>query len=124
MIKCKSDMIRTEHYHYILDAGENILLPIKARRNEVIMVHSVCIYNNSGANYADCYKIMKTKGHLCRLNSTTAINAGVVQRWATDVYLVDGEECGIAITPDAEGDTCCVNFQIIRMKDEDYFKAT
>jgi len=124
MIKCKSDQVRTEHYDYTLAADENIFLPIKARPEEVIVVHSVCIYNTTADNSGAAYKVMRTKGHLCRLNYTAAINGKAVQRWATDVYLIDGEECGVAITPNAAGDLFCVNFQIIRMRDDEYFKAT
>jgi len=123
-MKVKSDQIRTEHYDYSMAAGENIFYPIKARRGEVIIVHSVCIYNPTQANSGACYKIMRVKGHECRLNYTAAINAGVVQRWATDVYLVDGDECGVAMTPNAAGDMYCVNFQILRFRDDEYFKAT
>ncbi|GAI46605.1 unnamed protein product, partial [marine sediment metagenome] len=79
-MKVKSGQINTEHYHYTLADGENILLPVKARPGEVIIVHSVCIYNDSGANYGVCYKIMKQRGHVIRLNYVATINAGIVQR--------------------------------------------
>lgn len=123
-LKIHSDMLINEHYHYTLQAGENILFPVKARPGEVLCVHSITIYNNSAANYAECYKLIKVEGHVCRMNYTAAINAGAVQRWATDVYIKNHQECGVAITPTAAGDTVCVNFQVIRFKDEDYFKAT
>lgn len=123
-IKSQSNQIRTEHYHYTLAADENIFLPIKARPGEVIVVHSVTIYNPTQANSGVCYKLMRQKGHIIRLNSVAAINAGVVQRWATDVYLIDHEEGGVALTPNAAGDIYAVSFQIMRMRDDEYFKAT
>ena len=67
---------------------------------------------------------MRSKGHTIRLNYAAALNAGVVQRWATDVYLIDHEECGFAITPNAVGDIVAATFQIIRMRDVEYFKST
>ncbi|GAI07630.1 unnamed protein product [marine sediment metagenome] len=119
-MKVKSEQINTEHYHYTLDENENQLFPVKARPGEVIIVHSVCIYNDSGANYDVCYKLMKQRGHVIRLNYVATINAGVVQRWATDVYLNGEEECGVAVTPNAAGDTLAVNFQILRFRDDEY----
>lgn len=123
-IKCKSDQINTEHYHYTLAAGENILFPVKARPGEVIIVHSVCLYNPSEVNYTHAYKLMRQRGHICRINYAAAVNAGVVQRWATDVYIIEHEEVGFAITPNAAGDVVDANFQIIRMRDDEYFKST
>jgi len=123
-IKCQSNQINTEHYHYTLEAGENIFFPVKARPGEVIVVHSVCLYNPSQANYTLAYKLMRQRGHIIRLNYAATLNAGVVQRWATDVYLRDHEEGGFAITPNAVGDEIAVSFQIIRMRDDEYFKAT
>lgn len=124
MIKCKSDQVRTEHYDYTMALGVNILLPIKARHDEVIIVHSVCIYNGSAVNFGAIYKLIRVKGHLCQLNHNATLNAGRVQRWATDVYLIDGDECGVSINSPQAGTVACVNFQIIRMKDSEYFKAT
>ena len=123
-LKIHSNMLINEHCHYTLAADENILLPIKARPGEVICVHAISIYNNSGGNYGACYKLLRTGGHLCRLDYTAGINAGVVRGWAVDVYLRGNDECGVAITPAAAGDTVCVNFQVIRFKDDDYFKPT
>ena len=123
-IKCKSAQIRTECYNYTMAAGENIFLPIKATRNEVIIVHSISVYNPTQANFTHVYKVIRTKGHLCRLNYIAAIATLAVQRWATEVYLIDGEECGIALTPNAAGDMVEVTFQIIRMRDDEYLIAT
>jgi len=119
-IKLKSEQLNTEHYHYFLAADENCLFPVKARPGEVVIVHSVCLYNPSQANYTLGYKLMRQRGHTCRLNYTATINAGTVQRWATDVYLKDGEECGFAITPNAAGDEIAANFQILRFRDDEY----
>jgi len=119
-IKIKSEMLNTEHYHYTLAAGENCLFPVKARPGEVLIVHSVCLYNPSQANYTLAYKLMRQRGHVCRLNYAAALNTGVVQRWGTEVYLKDGEECGFAITPNAAGDEIAANFQILRFRDDEY----
>ncbi len=123
-MKVKSDQIRTEFYDYVMAADENIFLPIKARPGEVIIVHSVCLYNPTQANFTLAYKVMRTKGRLRRLNHTATLNAGVVLRWGLDNYLIDGEEGGFAITPAAAGDEIEATFQIIRMRDDEYFKAT
>lgn len=123
-IKIQSSMLNTEHYHYTLAAGENILFPVKARPGEVLIVHSVCLYNPSQVNYTHIYKLMRQRGHICRLNYAAALNSITVRRWATDIYLKDHEECGFAVTPNAAGDIIAANFQIIRMRDDDYFKAT
>jgi len=123
-IKCKSDQLRTEHYDYEMALGENVYFPIKARHEEVIVVHSVCIYNGSAANFGGIYKLIKVGGHVCRLNHNASLNVGRVQRWATDVYLKDGDECGVSINAPVAGGVACVNFQIIRMKDSEYFNAT
>jgi len=123
-IKCKSDQVRTEQYDYLMALGVNYFFPIKARPGEVIVVHSVCIYNNSAANYAAIYKLLKVKGNVCPQNHSASLNVGRVQRWATDVYLVDGDECGVSINSPQAGLSVCINFQIIRMRDDEYFKAT
>ena len=123
-IKCQSNQVRTEHYDYTLAAGENILLPIKARPGEVIVVHSISIYNPTQANFTHVYKVMTTKGHLRRLTYAAALNTIIVLNWDIDVYLIDGDECGIALTPNAAGDIVEVTFQIFRFRDDEYFKAT
>lgn len=123
-IKCQSNQVNTEHYHYTMLADENIYFPVKARPGEVIVVHSVCLYNPSQVNYTHAYKLMRQRGHIIRLNYAAAINAGVVQRWATDVYIKEHEEVGFAITPNGAGDEIAANFQIIRMKDSEYFMPT
>lgn len=123
-LKSQSNQIRTEHYDYTMAAGENIFLPIQARQKEVVVVHSVSVYNSTQANFTHVYKVMTVKGRLRRLNYVAAVNTLTVQRWATDIYLIDGEECGIALTPNAAGDIVEVTFQIIRMRDDEYFKAT
>lgn len=116
-----SEMLATEHYHFICgDAALNYFWPVKARAGEVIIVHSVTIFNNCGANFALCYKLMRAKGHIMYMNSVAAINNTVVQRWATDMYLNGNEECGVAVTPNAVNDEFQVTFQIIRMIDKLY----
>jgi len=123
-LKVKSEQIRTEFYDYRMASGENIYLPIKARHEEVINVHSISIYNPTAVNFADIYKIMKTKGRLRRLTHVATLNAGLIINWNIPIYLIDGEECGIAITPAGANELVEVTFQIIRMKDSEYFNAT
>ncbi|GAH45006.1 unnamed protein product [marine sediment metagenome] len=115
-------MIRHEMYEYIMVAGLNWFFPIKARPGEVILVNCVSIYNQSGANYAACYKAIKCHGRIFRVNSTAAINNGVVQRWEGDNFLINNDELGVAVTPNAAGETTQVTFQIIRVLDSDYDK--
>ena len=123
-LKVKSEQINTECYDYMMAAGENIFLPIKARHEEVILVHSISIYNPSQVNYTHVYKILRCKGDVRRLTYAASVNAGLVINWVKQIYLKDGQELGIAITPDGAGDMVEVTFQIIRMKDIEYFKAT
>ena len=124
VMKIKSEQLRTEMYQYNLAAGENILMPIKARPGEVICVHSVCCYNPTEVNFTLLYKMLKVDGKFCRLNYAATLNAGVVKRFATDVYLKDGDECGFAVTPNAAGNLICVNFQILRFRDDEYNIST
>jgi len=123
-LKCKSDQVRTEYYDYNLDAGENILMPIKARPGEVIIVHSISLYNPTQANFTHAYKMLRTKGRLRRLTYAAALNTITVLNWNIDVYLIEHEECGFAITPNAASDLIEATFQIIRCRDDEYFKAT
>ena len=123
-VKCKSEQIATEQYIYTCAAGENIFLPMKARRNEVLIIHNISIYNNSQANSTTCYKILRRRGILYRLNYVGAINAGVVHRWGVDIYLIDGDEMGIAYTPNAAGDTVQLVMQALRFRDDEYNQPT
>ena len=123
-LKCKSDQIRTEYFDYGMAAGENVLMPIKARPGEVIIVHSISIYNPTQANFTHVYKMLRTKGRLRRLTYAATLNAALILNWNIDVYLIEHEECGIALTPNAAGDIVEVTFQIIRCRDDEYFKAT
>jgi len=121
--KCHSNQIAIERYDYTMAAGENILLPVKARRNEVIIVHCISIYNNSQVNYTLLYKVMEKRGRLCRLNYQAALNAGVVHRFCADNYLIEGDEAGIALTPAAAGDTVQITFQYLRLRDDEFYKS-
>jgi hypothetical protein len=123
-IKCQSNQILTERYDYIMVVGENIFLPMKARPGEVLVVHCISIYNPTQNQFTNLYKMLKRRGILYRLNHTATLNTKVVQRWATDIYMIDGDEGGIALTPSAAGDTVEVIMQCIRMRDDEYFKAT
>jgi len=58
------------------------------------------------------------------LTYAAALNTIIVLNWDIDVYLIDGDECGIALTPNAAGDIVEVTFQIFRFRDDEYFKAT
>jgi len=123
-VKCKSEQIATEQYIYTCAAGENIFLPMKARRNEVLIIHNISIYNTSQDNSGTCYKILRRRGILYRLNYVGAINAGVVHRWGVDIYLIDGDEMGIAYTPNAAGDTVQLVMQALRFRDDEYNQPT
>ena len=123
-IKAKSDQILTERYDYTMAAGENIFLPMKARPGEVLVVHSISIYNDTANNFTHVYKVMKRRNRLCRLTYAATLNTKLILNWDIDVYLIDGDECGIALTPSAAGDTVQLTMQCIRMLDADYFKAT
>ena len=123
-IKCKSDQVFTEHYHYTMGAGENIFLPIKARPGEVLIVHSVGIYNPTVNGFTHLYKILNRKGHNCRIEYAATVATLTVRRWSSDVYLIEGDECGIALTPSAAGDIVILTVQGMRFLDRDYFKST
>jgi len=117
-----SKMIRHELYDFICPAALTWFWPVKARPGEVILINCVSIYNNSGANYAACYKGIKCGGKIHRINYIASINNGVVQRWTADNYLVNGDELGVAITPNAANETAQVSIQLIRFLDSEYNK--
>ena len=117
-----SKMVRHELYDYVLPAGLSYFWPVKARPGEVIIVNQVSVYNNSGANYGICYKCLKCKGTIHRINHTAAINNGVVQRWSADNYLIDGDELGVALTPNAANETAQVSIQLVRFLDSEFDK--
>jgi len=123
-IKCQSNQIFTEHYHYTMGEGENIFLPVKARRNEVLVVHSIGVYNPTQNGFTHLYKILQRKGHNCRIEYTAAVATLTVRRWSSDVYLIEGDECGIALTPFAAGDMVILTVQGLRFRDDEYFIST
>jgi len=123
-IKCKSDQVFTEKYDYTMAAGVNEFLPIKARPGEVIIVLSFSIYNPTQNGFTHCYKVMKRKGQIYRLNYVAAIATITVRRWATNVYLIDGDEAGIILTPSTAGDIVELTLQGLRLRDDEYFKST
>jgi len=117
-----SKMIEHLHYDYICPAALTWFWPVKAYKGEVILVNSIAIYNNSGANYGACYKGIKVDGHIHRINYIAAINNGLVKRFAENNYLSNGEEIGVAITPNAANDPVQIAIQLIRFTDKDYDK--
>ena len=123
-IKCQSNQILTEKYDYTMAAGENIFLPMKARPGEVLIVHLVSVYNPTQNQFTHIYKVLKRRGVLCRLNYTATLNTITVHRWATDIYMIDGDEGGIALTPSAAGDTVELTMQCLRLRNDEYFKST
>jgi len=120
--KCQSNQVSTERYDYTLAVGENILLPIKARPGEVIIVHSISVYNNTQNGFTHCYKLLKRRGLTCRIDYVAAVATVVTHLFDHDLYLVDGDETGIALTPSAAGDTVQVTIQFIRLIDADFYK--
>jgi len=117
-----SKMVRHELYDYVCPVLLTWFWPVKARRGEVIIVNQISVYNNSGANYGICYKGIKCHGEIHRINHSAAINTGVVQRWSADNYLIDGDELGVAITPNAVNDTVQISVQLIRFLDSEFDK--
>jgi len=118
-----SKMIIHETYDYKCGAVEVCWFwPVKARKGEVILVNTVSIYNNSGANYGACYKAIKHQGIIHRVNYTAAINNGVVHRWSCNNYITDGDEAGVGITPNQAAETVQIAIQGIRFTDADYNK--
>lgn len=121
--KCLSNQIATERYDYTMAAGENIFYPIKARPGEVIIVHSISVYNNTLNGFTHCYKMLKRRGMPSRLDHVAAVATAVVHLFDHDLYLIDGDECGIALTPSAASDTVQVTIQYIRLIDADFYKS-
>jgi len=105
-------------------ANENIFLPIKARPDEVIIVHSISCYNNTQSNFTHLYKVLKRRGLVCRIDYVAALATVVVHLFDHDLYMIDGDEAGIALTPAAVGDTVQVTIQFMRLRDDEYFKST
>lgn len=115
-----SKMIAHELYDFICGQGLNWFWPIKARPGEVLLINTVSVYNNSGANYTACYKAVRHKGVIHRINYISAINNNVVKRWEGDNYITDGDEVGVGITPNAANETVQVAVQVIRFVDTDF----
>lgn len=122
-LKCQSNQIYTERYDYTMIAGENIFLPIKARPGEVIIVHSISVYNDTQSGFTHLYKILKRRGLVSRIDYVAALATVVVHLFDHVLYLIDGDEAGIALTPSAAGDTVQVTFQTIRLIDAEFYKS-
>ena len=122
--KCLSNQIATERYDYTLAVGENLLLPVKARRDEVVIILGISVYNNTQNGFTLLYKVMQRRGRVFRIDYLAALATGVVHLFDHDLYLIDGDESGIALTPSAAGDTVQVTMQYMRLRDDEYFKAT
>lgn len=122
--KVKSEQIQTDRYVYQCVQGHNEFWFEKARPKEVLIIQLVAIFNRQADVSGLVYKVMKRKGVTYYLNSNAGIAAVSVVRWGVDVYLIDGDEMGVIITPNATGDEFDVVCQFIRMRDDEYFKAT
>ena len=123
-IKCKSDQIFTERYQYSMQATENIFLPVKARRNEVLIVHSLSLYNPTQNGFTHCYEVMRRRGAIYRLDYVAALATVTVHKFVTEIYLIDGDEAGIILTPSTTGDIVELTMQGMLFRDDEYFKST
>jgi len=123
-IKCKSDQIFTEGYRYTMGAGENIFFPVKARRNEVLIVHSLSLYNPTQNAFTHCYEVMRRRGAIHRLDYVAGLATVTVHKFSSEIYLIDGDEAGIILTPSTAGDIVELTVQGMRFRDDDYFKST
>jgi len=47
-----------------------------------------------------------------------------VYKFATEIYLIDGDEAGIILTPHTTGDIVELTMQGMRFRDDEYFKST
>ena len=121
--KCLSNQIDTERYVYLMAAGENIFLPMKARHKEVIIVHSISVYNPTQNGFTHLYKVMERRGRLCRLDYLAALATVTVHLFDHEIYMIDGDEAGIALTPSVAGDMVQVTIQIIRLRDDEFYKT-
>jgi len=90
----------------------------------VLVVHSIGVYNPTQNGFTHLYKILQRKGHNCRIEYTAAVATLTVRRWSSDVYLIEGDECGIALTPFAAGDMVILTVQGLRFRDDEYFIST
>jgi len=117
-----SKMVEHLQYDFICPAALTWFWPIKAYKGEVLLINTISVYNNSGANYAACYKGIKHNGKIHRINYIASINNNVVKRWDSDNYLTNGDEIGVAITPNAANETVQISIQLIRFTDCDYDK--
>ena len=123
-IKCQSNQILTERYDYTMAANENIFLPMKARPGEVLVIHSISVHNDTQNGFTHLYKVLKRRGLICRIDYVAALATIVTHLFDHDLYLIDGDEGGIALTPSAAGDTVKLTMQCLRMRDDEYFKST
>ena len=123
-IKCQSNQIFTERYDYTMAAGANTFFPVKARRNEVLIVHSLSLYNPTQNGFTHCYEVMRRRGAIHRLDYVATLATVTVHKFATEIYLIDGDEAGIILTPSTAGDIVELTMQGMRFRDDEYFKST
>jgi len=107
-----------------MKATENIFLPVKARPGEVIIVHSISVYNNTANIYWYLYELIKRRGFIYRVDFIQVVLAAGVHLFNQDLYLIDGDEAGIAIRTTRSGATVQVTIQFMRLRDDEYFKST
>jgi len=123
-VKCQSNQIFTERYDYTMKAGENIFLPVKARPGEVIILHSLSCYNSTQNGFTHLYEVMRRRNTLCRLDYVATLVTVTVKKFSSEIYLIDGDEAGIALTPSVAGDIVELTMQGMRFRDDEYFKST
>ena len=123
-VKSQSNQIFTERYDYTMAAGAGAFFPVKARRNEVLIVHSLSLYNPTQNGFTHCYEVMRRRGVIHRLDYVATLATVTVHKFATEIYLVDGDEAGIILTPHTAGDIVQLTMQGMRFRDDEYFKST
>jgi hypothetical protein len=123
-MKAKSDMVFHFKYTYYLATSEKNFFFMKGVPDQVLWVDYVSIYNPTANNFTHLYLINRIHGEVERCDYKASCNTKVVQKFPVDHYLNAGEELGVAVTGTATSDTIEVTVHGLRMKDEDYFKAT
>jgi hypothetical protein len=123
-VKAKSDMVFHLKYVYPLDVTEKIFYFMKGRPDQLMWIDYVSVYNPTVNNYTHLYLLCRDRGVVSRCDYQANCNTLMVRKFTPDHYLLDGEELGVAVTGTATSDIIEVTVHGLRMKDEDYFKAT
>lgn len=123
-MKAKGDMPFHWRYTYKLETTATQFFFLQGRPGHVMWIDYVSVYNPTANNFTHLYLLCRERGEVERCDYVASLNTKLVKKFPADHYTVDGQEIGIEVVGSAATDTIEVVVHGLRMKDEDYFKAT